>query len=151
MLSSRRGRTSLVRSRRLPVATYVDSRLFRGFSSRHFRLALFVRFKGNLARPEAIRPEGGFEFRPPPPSDAREGSRFNPPPYPKSVSSRKIEGAAQRRSDNPHRSSGKVDPGFASFERARDTLYRARQLYLANRALTSGTRSPSARGSMLRK
>lgn len=50
----------------MPAATHVDSRLFRGFSSQHFRLGLFVRFKGNLAQPKAIRFEGGFEFHPPP-------------------------------------------------------------------------------------
>lgn len=55
----------VVCERRLPVATHVDSRLFRGFSSQHFRLGLFVRFKGNLAQPKAIRFEGGFEFHPP--------------------------------------------------------------------------------------
>jgi hypothetical protein len=41
-------------------------------------------------------------------------------PRSKSVSSGRIQAAAQRRFD-PHRSPGKVDPGFTPFERARDT------------------------------
>lgn len=55
------------------------------------------------------------------------GSRFNPPtrPHPKSVSSRRIECAAQRRSDYSHRSLGKVDPGFASFESTRHPTARS--------------------------
>lgn len=58
----------VIRERRLFVATHVDSRLFWCFSSRHFRLKPFVRFKGNLARPKAICPESGFKFPPSLPS-----------------------------------------------------------------------------------
>jgi len=52
----------VVRERRLPAATHVDLKLFRGFPSQHFRLGLFVQFKGNVVQPEAIRSKGGFEF-----------------------------------------------------------------------------------------
>lgn len=69
LLGSRRRLVVIVRCRSwtsIAAATHVDSRLFRGFSSQHFRLGLFVRFKGNLVQPKAIRSEGGFEFHPPP-------------------------------------------------------------------------------------
>lgn len=105
----------VVRERRLPAATHVDSRLFRGFSSQHFRLGLFVRFKGNLAQPKAIRFEGGFEFHPPP---RVRSARFTSNPIRNPFSTRRIEGAAQRRPDL-HRLLGKVDPGFSFFESER--------------------------------
>ena len=96
-----------------PPPTHVDSRLFRGFSSQHFRLGLFVRFKGNLAQPKAIRSERWFRISSP---SMKRPALLQP--NPKSVSSRRIEGASQRRPDL-HRLPGKVDPGFSSFESER--------------------------------
>lgn len=123
----------VVRERRLPVATHVDSRFFRGFSSQHFRLELFVRFKGNLAQPKAIRSKVVSNFIP---LYIYEAPSSSPTQF--KIRFLQENWGCRSKATRPSSIAGKSWSGlFLPWKRA--TPCRDRQLYWVNQNVTSGT------------